>query len=424
VSTAFRNSNPTPPPAEHYAGGAPDRQGTPMTSRKLRFTNRTLDAVPPCPAESPSKATEYSDTDIPGLKAHVSKTGEIVFYFRFVYRQRKAVIRVGTYPATSIADARQICLDYRGKLDRGLNPKEENDRFKSMPTFTEFSADYLKLVRQYKRSASADESKIRLYLLKHFGRFRLSEISARDVQSYHHEIAKHRAPSTANRHLALLSKMFNVAVEWEILEKSPCRNVKKFKEDNQIQRFLSSDEIRRLYEAMENEPNKTAVNALKLLLLTGCRREEILKLKWENISLESSTLFLPEGKTGSRYVQLNGAAIDVLRNLDQATGPYVFPGRDGPEKPLNNPRKCFSRLLEAAGIGHVRLHDLRHTHASILVNQGVSLFMVQKILGHKNPKTTQRYSHLSDSTLRAASERVSVLVNQVTSPKISDSTLE
>jgi integrase len=112
-------------------------------------------------------------------------------------------------------------------------------------------------------------------------------------------------------------------------------------------------------------------------------------------------------------VQVNGAAKALLESIVRTGSPYVFPGRDDPlNSPLNNPRKCFTRVLKAAGIEHIRIHDLRHCHASILVNQGVSLFMVQKILGHSSPKTTQRYAHLSDSSLRAASETVSVAISQ------------
>lgn len=385
-----------------------------MTLRKLRFTNRGLDALPPCPEDSASKSTEYSDTEIPGLKALVSKTRQIVFYFRYVYKGTKKVQKIGPYPAISIPEARQSVLDGKAKLARNIDPKEETDRLKATPTFTEYASEFMKCVSPYKKSANADESKLRLYLIPHFRNRLLCHITVKDIQSYHLEISKKLSPTTANRHLALLSKMFNLAVQWEILELSPCRNVKKFKEDNQVQRFLTSEEIGRLYQAMEREPNQVAVKALKLLLLTGCRREEILRLKWTDVSFESTTLFLPEGKTGSRYVQLNSAAIDLLRSIDRTSSPYVFPGRDDPNKPLNNPRKCFTRVLEAAKIGHIRLHDLRHTHASLLVNQGVSLFIVQKSLGHKSPKTTQRYSHLADSTLRAASEKVSALVSQAT----------
>ncbi|WP_296000050.1 site-specific integrase [Rugamonas sp.] len=383
-----------------------------MVTRKLRFTNRSLDALPPCPTSSASKATEYSDLEVPCLKALVSKTREIVFYHRYVYGNKKQAMRIGGYPGTTILEARQRVQDNKGKLDVNIDPKEETNRIKGMPTFREHAVAYLKFVKSYKRSANADESKLRLYLNDHFADRRLCDISTRDVQAYHIMIAKKLSQSTANRHLALLSMLFNVAIQWDILDRSPCKNVKKFKEDNQKQRFLSPDEIGRLYQAMEAEENKVAVNALKLLLLTGCRREEILQLKWEDVSLISGTIFLPESKTGSRHVQLNAAAVELLEGIERVSQ-FVFPGHiDGENKPLNNPRKCFTRVLTAAGIEHIRLHDLRHTHASLLINNGASLFIVQRALGHSNPITSQRYSHLSDKTLRDASETVSAVISR------------
>ena len=383
-----------------------------MVTRKFRFTNRSLDALPPCPVTSASKATEYSDVEVPGLKALVSKSREIVFYHRYVFGGKKRAMRIGVYPGTTIPDARQRAQENRAKIDVNSDPQETSDRIQGMPTFREHARAFLKFVEGYKRSADADESKLRLHLNDHFADRRLCDITTRDIQTYHMMISKKLSQSTANRHLALLSMMFNVAIQWDILDRSPCKSVKKFKEDNQSQRFLSADEIGRLYQAMEAEDNKVAVNALKLLLLTGCRREEILKLKWEDASIESGTLFLPDSKTGSRYVQLNAAAREILSSIVRGKGPFVFPGHHDSEKPINNPRKCFTRVLTAAGIEHIRLHDLRHTHASILVNSGASLFVVQKALGHSNPNTSQRYSHLSDKTLRDASETVSALINR------------
>jgi len=383
-----------------------------MTTRKIRFTNRALDALPACPAESASKADEYTDTEMPGLKATVNKNRQIVMYHRYTVNSVKRAERIGAYPGISIAEARQKVQENRAILDRGGDPQEDRDRAKAMPTFAEYAQEFLDFVRQYKKSADSDASKLKIYLKPHFGARRLCDITLRDIQTYHAKMTKTLAPSTANRHLALLSKMFSLALQWDRVTKNPCIGIKKFKEDNQTQRFLNEAEIGRLFQALDADYNKVATNALKLLLLTGCRREEVLQAKWEDISLETGTWFLPNGKTGSRYVQVNGAAKALLESIVRIDSPYVFPGRDSPDKPLNNPRKCFTRVLKAAGIEHIRIHDLRHSHASILVNQGVSLFMVQKILGHSSPKTTQRYAHLSDSTLRAASETVSAAIGQ------------
>ena len=328
-----------------------------MTMRKIRFSNRALDALKACPADSASKADEYTDTEMPGLKAMVSKTGQIVLYHRYTVNSVKRAERIGAYPGISIAEARQKVQENRAILDRGGDPQEDSDRAKAMPTFAEYAQEFLGFVKQYKKSADADESKIRLYLNSQFGTRRLCDITLRDIQTYHAKMSKTLAPSTANRHLALLSKMFSLALQWDRVTKNPCIGIKKFKEDNQQQRFLNEAEIGRLFQALDADYNKVATKALKLLLYTGCRREEVLQAKWEDLSLETGTWFLPKGKTGSRYVQVNSAAKALLESIVRTDSPYVFPGRDSPDKPLNNPRNCFTRVLKAAGIEHIRIHD-------------------------------------------------------------------
>lgn len=227
-----------------------------MVTRKFRFTNRSLDALPPCPAISASKATEYSDLEVPGLKALVSKSREIVFYHRYVFGGKKRAMRIGAYPGTMIADARRRVQENKSKLDVNLDPQDASDRMKGMPSFREHAGAYLKFVEGYKRSANADESKLRLHLNNHFGDCRLCDITTRDIQAYHMMIAKKLSQSTANRHLALLSMIFNVAIQWDLLDRSPTKGVKKFKEDNQKQRFLSPEEIGRLYKAWKLRTTK------------------------------------------------------------------------------------------------------------------------------------------------------------------------
>lgn len=188
-----------------------------MVTRKFRFTNRSLDALPPCPITSASKATEYSDVEAPGLKALVSKSREIVFYHRYVFGGKKRAMRLGVYPGTTIPDARQRAQENRAKIDVNIDPQETSDRIKGMPTFREHARAYLKFVEQYKRSANADASKLRLYMNDHFADRRLCEITTRDIQTYHLMISKKLSQSTSNRHLALLSMIFNVAIQWDIL---------------------------------------------------------------------------------------------------------------------------------------------------------------------------------------------------------------
>ena len=285
-----------------------------------------------------------------------------------------------------------------------------------MPTLSEFALDdYLPYARAHKRSADGDESKLRVHILPRFGTRRLDEIAARDIQLYLGEMKAKRCPATANRHLSLLSKLFKLAVQWERVEKNPCAGVKKFRENNQRERFLSEDEIQRLFRAMDQESNRVAVAALKFLLLTGLRKEEGLQARWEHVDLERGILFLPHTKSGkSRSAVLSEEAVALLGLMEQLDdNPHVFPGRV-PGRPLNNPNKAFHRILAAAGIENLRIHDLRHSFASLAVNAGATLYQVQHLLGHASSQTTQRYAHLADSALRQASDSVGAVVNRAT----------
>lgn len=171
---------------------------------------------------------------------------------------------------------------------------------------------------------------------------------------------------------------------------------------------------------MESEPSKTAVAALKFLLLTGARRSEALKARWENVDLENGVWFLPQTKSGKgRYVQLNSEAKNLLRALPRAPGsPWLFPSRRDPGKPIYSPQGAFDRVLQVAGIEHLRLHDLRHSHASLAINAGVSLSIIQGLLHHQSPVQTMRYSHIMNSTLRNASESVSDAVSMAIRGKV------
>ena len=166
--------------------------------------------------------------------------------------------------------------------------------------------------------------------------------------------------------------------------------------------------MQKMLKAMESEKNLQAKTALKLLLLSGTRREEALQSRWEDIDLDAALWYLPKTKNGrARHVLLNPEAVELLRNHPPIDGsPWVFPGRD-PSKPLNNPRKAFTRILTAANLPHMKIHSLRHAFASLAVSAGASLYQVQHLLGHASPATTQRYAHLANDVLRQASASVS-----------------
>jgi len=175
-------------------------------------------------------------------------------------------------------------------------------------------------------------------------------------------------------------------------------------------------------KALEEENDRLSVSALKLLLFTGCRREEIMSLKWENVRLDEERIFLPMTKNGrSRTVHLNSKAKGVLQDLqarkeeEQRTcgSEYVFPSRQGAKKPyIYDLRKPFEKACTIAGIDNFRIHDLRHTYASLAVQSGASLYDVQKLLGHQDIAMTQRYAHLDAASLKKATDGVAELIDQ------------
>ena len=299
-------------------------------------------------------------------------------------------------------------------VERGTDPQAEQQRQRSVPSFEDFALkQYLPWAESAKRSARADESKLRNHLLKKLGRKRLADIGTRDIQMHHAAMKASHCAATANRHLALLSGLFRKAVEWNVIDRNPCAGIQQFREQAGKERFLSKDEIGRLYRAMDAEPNRVAVAALQLLLLTGVRLMEALHAKWVDVDLANEVWRLSKTKNGKvRHVVLAPEVVALLKAQPRREGcPWVFPGRD-PEKPIHNVRKTFGRLLAQAGLEHARLHDLRHTYASLAVNEGASLYTVQALLGHSTPAMTQRYAHLARGTMRSASAKVSAAVRQ------------
>jgi len=267
---------------------------------------------------------------------------------------------------------------------------------------------------QHKRTFKNDASKLAMHILPILGDLRLCDVGTRDIELLLGLLKKKLSPATVNRIRALLSVLFNLAIAWKVIDRNPCEGTRKLKENNQVERFLSIEEVRRILTAAKEEANIYAASAIQFLILTGVRREEALKARWEHIDLEKGLLFLPHTKSGrSRHVVLNDAALAVISSLPRVSeSPWVFPGRDV-MKPLNNPIKAFHRILKAAEVPKCRLHDCRHAHASMLVNQGASLYQVQILLGHASSATTQRYAHLASSTLRSTSQLVSDLVNKI-----------
>ncbi|MEJ2122047.1 MAG: site-specific integrase [Alphaproteobacteria bacterium] len=271
-----------------------------------------------------------------------------------------------------------------------------------------------------------DKSRIESHIKPLLGSKRLNTLTRAEIERFQHEVADGKTArnvktgsrgrsvvrggkGAARESLALLSAMLSFAVSRGLREDNPARGVKRYKQRT-LERFLLPDELARLGEALASaeraEMNPAATAAVRLLTLTGCRKSEILTLKWEHIDFDRGCLRLPESKTGAKVVPLGAPALELLSKLPRWEGnPYVLPGASG--RHFVGLQKVWERIRKSAQLEDVRLHDLRHSFASVAVAGGDSLYLVGKVLGHRQARTTERYAHLHDDPVRAVAERAS-----------------
>lgn len=389
--------------------------------RQFRFNKRSIDGLPPCPADARSKEIEYADTDVGGLRLQVNRIGRKSFLFRYQISGRKRAMKVGGYPETTIEEARNQAIEWKAMLAKGLDPQETRDEAKkSGMTYQTFYDDYLwPHILSTKRSAKADASRYRGHILPALADKELGKITTLELQRFHNENKSKVAVATSNRIFELVRHSFTLAEQWALIPpgSNPARGIKLWKENNKRERYLTQEELVRFMKALAAERSQTAADYFRLLLATGCRAAEAAKLQWSHISMERQQWHLPIGKSGKgRVIILNEVAMEILQRRPRIEGnPYVFPGRI-PGQSIGNTTRAWRRVLKRAGIDwqNLRRNDLRHTHASYLV-EVASLHEIAGILGHANTSTTQRYAHLNDQRLRQCSSHVSSLMRAAAS---------
>ncbi|MCL1056808.1 site-specific integrase [Shewanella gelidimarina] len=394
-----------------------------MKSRKFKFNKRQMDNLPPTLPDSRSNETEYTDEGCSGLKLIVNKQGRKRYLFRYTINGIKRSLQLGEYPALDIPMARQIANEHKRELALGHDPKQLRDEKEEILTFQQFAVQhYLPYARVNKLTAGSDDSLLKLHFYPQWGSKPLNKIGQHDIQKRLDELLVNRKPATINRLRSLVLRMFRLALEWGFVDKHPGTYIKKLKENNLKQRFLSKKEVTKFITACNQEPSRTQGNVLKFALLTGMRMGEICNSKWCNLTVDDvgdGSLFLPHTKSGlSRTVLLNSLAMGVTEEQKHqriAGNNYIFPG-DAEGKPISHPKKSFARIKKVAGgLDGLRIHDLRHSFASILINSGnATLYDVQHLLGHQSPQTSTRYAHLASSRLREVSANVSDLVLEAT----------
>ena len=354
-----------------------------------------------------------------GFMLEVRSSGGKTYYQRYTdERGRERQFKVGPSDVLTLSQARKKGRQIKAEAIVGSDPQAKREALRLIPTLRKFVADrYLPFIRTYKRSWKTDETVLRIHILPEIGGLCLDEITSHSITSIIIELRKIGYSSgTVGRVIIILRYIFNLARKWKVLQsgQNPAADI-PVPADVQRNRFLDKAEIARLIDVLATDENQVASKAILLLLMTGARRNEITHAKWEYVDLHAGTILVPVSKSGKpRYVVLNKAARALLGALPgPSISPFLFPSpvTGHPPASLHFP---WSRIRKRAGLTDVRLHDLRHSFASQLVNGGRSLYDVQRLLGHANTKATQRYAHLSHETLASAAEVMGTLIDDMT----------
>jgi len=373
---------------------------------RAKITKRSVEAV-----KVGSRDQFVWDTELPGFGCKVTPPGRRVYVLQVRIKNLLRRLTIGQHGAITAEQARKEALRLHAEIAAGSDPIALRRDSRTAPTVSDLSSRYLAehaTVYKKARSVREDEKLLRVHILPALGSKRVPEVTREHVARLHHRLRE--KPFAANRVLALLSKMFNLAEQWGLRPdgSNPCRHVKKYREKKR-ERYLTELELARLGKVLNKAEDAgtepiAAINAIRLLIFTGCRLSEILTLRWSDVDLERGYLHLHDTKTGDRDKELNEPARAVLEGIERS-GEWVIPGAKAGSH-LVGINHIWQRIRKQAGIEDVRLHDLRHTFASVAVARGVSLPVIGGILGHRNQATTARYAHLADDPLRRASEDV------------------
>ena len=379
---------------------------------RLRLTDAIIKTLP-----APKSGNVITkDATVRGFGIRITAAGarSFVINYRRKLDGRERRYTIGSFPDWGTTAAHEEAKRLKRAIDGGADPVGEQEENRAAATMADlcarFERDYLPSKRPSTQRVYRQQ--IRTDILPAFGKMKVAAVSHADIDGFHHRLSA-RAPTHANRTLAVLSRMFNLAIRWGWRGDNPCKGVERNQEHKRT-KYLSNAEIARLSGALAKLRDQNAANAVRLLLLTGARQGELLAAKWADIDLNAGTWAKPGATTKQRTdhrIPLSAAACQLLAEMRQQANDeveWVFPARGGGHRPHVN--EAWIRARKAAKLDGIHLHDLRHAYASILASAGLSLPVIGALLGHATPVTTHRYAHLFDDPLRVATERASAII--------------
>ncbi len=365
---------------------------------------------------------EFCDSVVRGLLVEARSTPNSVptWYLRHKLNGKTAYDRLGTTAELSLTQARKLAGQKKVEHAPFAKVAPEPKVALGEMTLDVFWTDhYLPYAKIHKRSWARDEVTYRLRIKPKFGDTKLLAITRYAVQQFQNELSKEKlSPASIDHHPKLLRRFLNLAVQWDMLEKNPLRGIDLLNVDNQVEHYLKEDELARLLDVLRVHENRSVCLLLMFLLSTGARSNEARQALWSQIDIENAVWRIPAANSKSkrvRSVPLNESALWVLEEIGTRDKfEVVFANPEG--KAYTPVTHAWYRIRKLAGLPHLRIHDLRHSFASLLVSGGRSLYEVQQILGHSDPKVTMRYAHLSTKALQAAANTASVLMPKKATP--------
>jgi integrase len=380
-----------------------------------KLTKRFVDQVEP-----EAKDVTYWDDELRGFGLRVWPSGRKVYIATTRVKGRLRKVTIGPHGPTTPEKARVKAHQIISEAKAGNDPVKEMDQTRKSPTMKELGERFLKdyvAVRCKPTTQYEYRRSVELFINPRIGTRKASDIERKDIAELHHNMRE--TPYQANRTLGVLSKMFNLAEVWGLRpdHSNPCLHVKKFPEQKR-ERFLSPEEYAALGKTLneieiDGSETRSAINAIRLLMLTGCRLGEIMTLKWDYVDMRARELRLPDSKTGAKIVHFGQAVADMLKEIERIEGnPWVITGKKEGAR-LTDLQHPWRRVRARAGLDDLRIHDLRHSYASGALALGEGLPMIGKLLGHTQVQTTARYAHLANDPVKAAAGKVSDFIASV-----------
>jgi len=354
------------------------------------------------------RKTDYYDTLITGFILECREGGGKTYHLKYHNQSgRQKQCKIGGFMDVPNAQARKKAQQLRAEVVMGGDPLAKKEGVKAIPLCGVLLDMYLEDSKARLKSHDTNEMYVRVYIRPKWGKVPVNEIEPRAVASWLQELGKTLAPATVEKIRVIMGRAYQLGQNWGVpgTDRNPTRGIARKPLNNARDRYLTAEEVERLREACIVSNNPMLQHIVGLLLLTGARKRELLDAKWENVDLARRSWFIPTTKTGKpRHVPLSQAAIDIIESLPRYKDcPWLVPNPDT-LKPFVSIKNAWAYAIKTANLPGLRIHDLRHSAASFMVNSGVDLFAVGKVLGHASYQSTQRYSHLANDTLLKAVE--------------------